>query len=144
MLAALAGLALASGGRPSPAAPCAGEKARGLPGDAVELTAGDGLWSAWITYPPAAGETITVLWRAEGFVADGLHVGGVDGRGHRLAVQFGPSPVMPQLRGGGLRWPRIGREWGSRLLFTHPGCWRLRVNAGERSGHLSLWVRRRT
>jgi hypothetical protein len=114
---------------------------RELPGEAIELTAGEGVWSAWITYPPVTGETITVLWRAEGFVPGDLRLTGVDAYGHRLAVEFGPSPVIPQLRGGGLQWPRIGREWGSRLLFAHPGCWRLEVEAGGRQGELTLWVR---
>lgn len=142
LLGGVTGLALASGGRSGPAAPCAEQATRGLPGETVELTAGPGLWSAWITYPPVAGEEITVLWRAEGFVPPRMRISGRDGSGRRLAVEFGPSPVLPQLRGGGLRWPRAGREWGSRLLFSHPGCWRVDAAAGERRGHLSLWVRR--
>jgi len=142
VVASLAGLALAAGGRAGPPASCAEPRARGLPGEAVELTAGEGVWSAWITYPAVAGETITVLWRAEGFVPGNLRLTGADGFGHRLAVEFGPSPVIPQLRGGGLSWQRGGREWGSRVLFSHPGCWRLKVGAGERRGDLTLWVRR--
>jgi hypothetical protein len=142
VLASLAGLALTSGGTEGPSATCKEPRARELPGEAVELTAGEGLWSAWITYPPVAGETITVLWRADGFVPDGLSLDGADDFGHRLAVEFGPSPVLPQLRGGGLQWPRIGREWGSRVLFSHPGCWRVEVDAGGKRGELTLWVRR--
>ena len=141
VLAAIAGLALTSGDRAAPTARCTGAAPRDLPGAAVELTAGEGLWSAWLTYPPVAGETITVLWRAEGFVEDGLDLSGADGEGRRLAVEFGPSPVLPQLRGGGLRWSRGGREWGSRLLFSHPGCWRVEVDAGGRRGDLTLRVR---
>lgn len=141
VVGSLAGLALASGERDGPTAPCAKPVPRGLPGEAVELTAGEGVWSAWLSYPPLVGETITVLWRAEGFVPGELPLRGVDAYGHRLAVEFGPSPVIPQLRGGGLQWPRIGREWGSRLLFSHPGCWRLEVDAGGRRGELALWVR---
>lgn len=141
VLAALAGLALAAGARDGPPASCAGPVARDLPGEAVELTAGPGVWSAWLSYPPVAGETITVLWRAEGFVPD-LGLNGADRFGHRLAVEFGPSPVLPQLRGGGLLWPRVGREWGTRLHFPHPGCWDIDVAAGERRGELTLWVRR--
>jgi hypothetical protein len=140
--AALVGLALTSGAREGPTRPCAEPTARDLPGEAVELTAGRGVWSAWITWPPVAGETITVLWRAEGFVPGDFTVRGADSHGHRLAVEFGPSPVLPQLRGGGLQWPRIGREWGSRLLFSQPGCWRVDVDAGGRPGELTLWVRR--
>jgi hypothetical protein len=124
------------------AARCGAEYPRDLPGDAVELTAGEGLWSAWLTYPPIVGETITVLWRAEGFVRPTLDLRGRDSFGHRLAVEFGPSPVLPQLRGGGLLWPRGGREWGSRLLFPHPGCWKLEADAGGRRGELEIWVRR--
>jgi hypothetical protein len=45
-------------------------------------------------------------------------------------------------RGGGLQWPRVGREWGSHVRFSHPGCWQLRVNAGARHGELTLWVQR--
>ncbi len=101
----------------------------------------EGLWSAWITYPAVAGETITVLWRAEGFVRPTLGLTGADEFGHRLAVQFGPSPVLPQLRGGGLQWPRPGREWGSRVAFSHPGCWRLQADAGGRRGDFAVWVR---
>ena len=142
LLVGVTTLALAAGGRAEPAAPCSGEEARDLPGDAVELTAGEGLWSAWITYPPTAEEVVTVLWRAEGSVPPDLALTGVDARGGRLAVQFGPSPVLPQLRGGGLRWPRPGREWGTRLAFPHPGCWLLEAEAGERRGRLLLWVRR--
>jgi hypothetical protein len=139
---ALAGLALTSGGTEGPPGDCAEPRARELPGEAVELTAGDGVWSAWITYPPVAGETVTVLWRAEGFVPGDLGLRGADDYDHRLAVEFGPSPVIPQLRGGGLQWPRAGREWGSRVLFSHPGCWRLEVDAGGKRGELTLWVRR--
>jgi hypothetical protein len=142
VFAALAGLTLAAGGRAGPTAPCAEPRPRDLPGEAVELTAGEGIWSAWITYPPVAGETITVLWRAAGFVQEDLKLRGGDVYGHHLAVEFGPSPVLPQLRGGGLQWPRTGREWGSRVLFSHPGCWRLKVDAGGRPGELTLWVRR--
>jgi len=141
VLAAVAGLALASGGRAAPAPPCGTEQPRGLPGEAVELTAADGIWSAWISYPPVAGERITVLWRADGFVPGQVELSGADAQGHRLAVEFGPSPVIPQLRGGGLVWPRPGRESGSRVLFSHPGCWRLEVDAGGRRGELVLWVR---
>lgn len=141
LLLALAGLALSSGGRAAPTAPCAGERPRELPGDAVELTAGEGIWSAWIAYPAVANESITVLWRAEGDVPRRLELSGADTLGHRLAVEFGPSPVIPQLRGGGLMWPRPGREWGSRVLFTHPGCWRLEAEAGGRRGQLLVWVR---
>jgi hypothetical protein len=124
------------------AARCGAEHPRDLPGEAVELTAGEGLWSAWLTYPPIVGETITVLWRAEGFVRPTLDLSGRDSFGHGLAVEFGPSPVLPQLRGGGLLWPRGGREWGSRLLFPHPGCWKLEADAGGRGGELEIWVRR--
>lgn len=142
VLAGLAGLALASGDPTGPHAPCSRAEPRDLPGAAVELGAGNRIWSAWITYPPVAGETITVLWRAEGFVPPRFRLAGADADGHRLAVEFGPSPVLPQLRGGGLQWPRIGREWGTHVRFSHPGCWRLRVSAGERRGGLTLWVRR--
>jgi hypothetical protein len=99
------------------------------------------MWSAWLSYPPVARETITVLWRAEGFVPE-LALNGADRFGHRLAVEFGPSPVLPQLRGGGLLWPRGGREWGSRVYFPHPGCWDVDVSAGARRGELTLWVGR--
>jgi hypothetical protein len=142
VFAALAGLALAAGGREGPPPSCPEPRPRGLPGTAVELAAGAGVWSAWLSYPAEAGEAITVLWRVEGFVPRNLRLRGADGFGHRLAVQFGPSPVLPQLRGGGLAWPRLGREWGSRVLFSHPGCWRLHVGAGARSATLTLWVRR--
>jgi hypothetical protein len=141
VLASLAGLALASGGRTGPRAPCFQTEPRDLPGAAVELGAGNRIWSAWITYPPVVGETITVLWRAEGFVPPQFGLTGTNANGHRLAVEFGPSPVLPQLRGGGLRWPRVGREWGSHVRFSHPGCWQLRVKAGARHGELTLWVR---
>jgi hypothetical protein len=142
LLVAVAGLALGSGGRAAPAPPCGTERPRGLPGEAVELTAADGIWSAWIAYPPVAGERITVLWRVDGFVPETLGLSGADAEGHRLAIEFGPSPVIPQLRGGGLVWPRPGREWGTRMLFSHPGCWRLEVDAAGRRGELVLWVRR--
>jgi hypothetical protein len=142
LLVGVTALALSAGGRAGPSAPCSGEEARDLPGEAVELTVGDGVWSAWITYPPVVEEVVTVLWRAEGFVPADLALTGVDAEGRRLAVQFGPSPVLPQLRGGGLRWPRPGREWGTRLAFPHPGCWLLEAEAGERQGKLLLWVRR--
>ena len=141
VFAGLAGLALRAGANEGPAPPCVEPPARDLPGEAVELTAGDGIWSAWITYPAVVGESITVLWRVEGFVPGDLELGGTDDEGRRLAVEFGPSPVIPQLRGGGLQWPRIGREWGSRIFFSHPGCWRLEVEAGGRSGGVTLWVR---
>jgi len=141
LLLAVIALALSSGGRAAPAPPCGAERPRELPGEAVELTAGERIWSAWISYPPIAGESITVLWRAEGFVPAGLALSGADANGNRLAVEFGPSPVVPQLRGGGLVWPRPGREWGSRVLFANPGCWRLEVEAGGRRGELALWVR---
>lgn len=141
LLVAVTGFALTSGSRAAPVPPCGTERPRGLPGEAVELTAGDGIWSAWIAYPPVARERITVLWRADGSVPGRLELSGAHAQGHRLAVEFGPSPVIPQLRGGGLVWPRLGREWGSRILFPHPGCWRLEVDAGGRHGELVLWVR---
>lgn len=141
VLASLAGLTLAAGARGGPPASCPAPVARDLPGEAVELTAGPGIWSAWLSYPPTAGETITVLWRAEGFVPS-LDLSGSDRFGHRLAVEFGPSPVLPQLRGGGLLWPRIGREWGARVRFSHPGCWDVDVGGGDRRGQLILWVGR--
>jgi hypothetical protein len=140
-LALVAGLALASGERAGPTGVCSGPPTRDLPGAAVELAAGNGVWSAWITYPPVADETITVLWRAEGFVDGDPRISGSDADGRRLAVEFGPSPVLPQLRGGGLQWPREGREWGSRLLFSHPGCWQIEVDAGGKHGELALRVR---
>jgi hypothetical protein len=142
LLLGVTALALAAGGRAGPAAPCDGEAARDLPGEAVELTAGEGLWSAWLAYPPVAGEVVTVLWRAEGAVPPDLALTGADAQGRKPAVQFGPSPVLPQLRGGGLQWPRPGREWGTRLAFPHPGCWFVEAEAGERRGSLLLWVRR--
>jgi hypothetical protein len=83
-----------------------------------------------------------VLWRAEGSVPPDLSLAGVDAAGGRLAVQFGPSPVLPQLRGGGLQWPRPGREWGTRIAFPHAGCWLVEAEAGARRGALLLWVRR--
>lgn len=141
MLAGLAALAFTAGGGQLQAR-CGEERPRGLPGEAVELTAGEGLWSAWLTYPAVAGETITVLWRAEGFVRPTLRLTGADEFGHRLAVEFGPSPVLPQLRGGGLQWPRGGREWGSRVRFSQAGCWRLQADAGGRRGEFAVWVRR--
>jgi hypothetical protein len=142
VVGAVAALALAAGPQTGPAAGCPEPAARDLPGAAVELAVGEGLWSAWITHPPVADETITVLWRAEGFVRPTLRLTGADAFGHRLAVEFGPSPVLPQLRGGGLRWPRVGREWGSRVLFPHAGCWELQADAGGRRGELTVWVRR--
>jgi hypothetical protein len=83
-----------------------------------------------------------VLWRAEGFVPPPVGLVGADAKGNRLAVEFGPSPVLPQLRGGGLQWPRVGREWGTHVRFSHPGCWQLRASAAGRRGELTLWVRR--
>ena len=142
VVAALAGLALTVGEGKTSAPRCGEPRTRDLPGAAVELGLAAGLWSAWLTYPPVAGETITVLWRAEGFVPGDFRLAGADGRGHRLAVEFGPSPVLPQLRGGGLRWPRTGREWGSRVRFSDAGCWTLAVEAGAKRGELRLWVRR--
>jgi hypothetical protein len=142
LLLGVTALALAAGGRAGPTAPCSGAEARDLPGEVVELTAGEGLWSAWLAHPPVAGDVITVLWRAEGSVPPEFALTGVDAGGHRLGVEFGPSPVLPQLRGGGLRWPRPGREWGTRVVFPTPGCWRLEAEAGERRGALTLWVRR--
>lgn len=139
LVAAIWALAASAGGTIAPP-PCASERPRGLPGEAEELTAGEGIWSAWLAYPPTAGEAITVLWRAEGDAPGPLELSGADANGHRLAVEFGPSPVLPQLRGGGLAWPRPGREWGSRVLFPQPGCWRLVVDAGGRRGELVLWV----
>jgi hypothetical protein len=133
---------LASGGRSGPRAPCFQTEPRDLPGEAVELGAGNRIWSAWISYPPVVGESITVLWRAEGFVPPPVGLVGADANGNRLAVEFGPSPVLPQLRGGGLQWPRVGREWGTHVRFSHPGCWQLRVSAAGRRGELTLWVRR--
>ena len=82
-----------------------------------------------------------MLWRAEGSVPPELALAGVDAQDRRLAVEFGPSPVLPQLRGGGLQWPRPGREWGTRLVFPHAGCWLVEAEAGERRGRLLLWVR---
>ena len=143
LLAAVAGLAAASGGRAGPSASCAPERPRDLPGEAVELPAGEAMWSAWLAHPPLEGETITVLWRAETVEEGGLALSGADRDGHRLAVEFGPSPVLPQLRGGGLSWPRPGREWGTRVLFPHAGCWRLKTEAGGREGDVTVWVRER-
>ena len=142
LLGLLAALALASGGQVRPTGTCADARPRDLPGEARELRAGPNVWSAWITYPPVAGERITVLWRAVGEATPDFSLAGTDARGHRLAVTFGPSPVLPQLRGGGLQWPRQGREWGSRVLFSHPGCWRLRLDAGGNPSALTLLVRR--
>jgi hypothetical protein len=142
VVAGLAALAFAPGDGSPGTGPCGQDRPRDLPGAAAELAAGDGIWSAWITYPPVVGETITVLWRAEGFVPGKVRLRGADDSAHRLAVEFGPSPVLPLLRGGGLLWPRPGREWGSHVRFSHPGCWHLVVNVGERRGEIDLWVRR--
>lgn len=142
LFALLGALALASGNEARPTGTCPDAQPRDLPGEARELRAGANVWSAWITYPPVANERITVLWRAVGEATPDFSLAGSDARGHRLAVTFGPSPVLPQLRGGGLQWPRQGREWGSRVLFSHPGCWRLRLNAGGNQGALTLLVRR--
>ena len=46
LLLGVTALALAAGGRAGPVAPCSGEEPHDLPGEAVELRAGDGLWSA--------------------------------------------------------------------------------------------------
>ena len=138
----VAALALASAGETRPTGTCPDARPRDLPGEARELRAGRAVWSAWITYPPVAEERITVLWRAIGEATPDFSLTGSDGRGHRLAVAFGPSPVLPQLRGGGLQWPRQGREWGSRLVFSHPGCWRLRLDAGGNQGAFSVLVGR--
>jgi hypothetical protein len=142
LFALLAVLALAPGNEARPTGTCPDTRPRDLPGEARELRAGANVWSAWITYPPVAGERITVLWRAVGEATPEFSLTGSDARGHRLAVTFGPSPVLPQLRGGGLQWPRQGREWGSRLLFSHTGCWRLRLDAGGNQGAVTLLVRR--
>ena len=142
LFALLAVLALSPGNEARPTGTCPDARPRDLPGEARELRAGTNVWSAWITYPPVASERITVLWRAVGEATPEFSLTGSDARGNRLAVTFGPSPVLPQLRGGGLQWPRQGREWGSRVLFSHPGCWRLRLNAGGNPGALTLLVRR--
>ena len=138
----VATLALASGGQTRPTGTCPDVQPRVLPADARELRAGSNIWSAWMTYPPVTGERITVLWRVVGEATPEFSLSGTDARGHRLAVAFGPSPVLPQLRGGGLQWPRQGREWGSRLVFSHPGCWRLRLDAGGNQGAFSVLVGR--
>lgn len=142
LFALLAALALAPGNEARPTGTCPDARPRDLPGEARELRAGANVWSAWITYPPVADERITVLWRVVGEATPDFSLAGSDARGHRLAVTFGPSPVLPQLRGGGLQWPRQGREWGSRVLFSDPGCWRLRLDAGGNQGALTLLVRR--
>ena len=135
-------VALALVGPAGRAEACGGPQPRDLPGEAVELTAGEGVWSAWIAYPPVADETVTVLWRVQAGTSGDLRLRGSDGRGGRAAVEFGPSPVLPQLRGGGLQWPRPGREWGTRLRFPHAGCWSVRAGAADRAGVLRVRVGR--
>ncbi|MEO8290098.1 MAG: hypothetical protein ABI649_03780 [Gaiellaceae bacterium] len=137
-LAAAAAVALA----PAPAGPtgpCVSEAGRAVAG-ATELPVGRGLWSLWAGYPPAAGETVTVLWRAEDAAVRPFSVSGRDASGRTLAVEYGPSPVLPQLAGGGLPWRRAGREWGSRLLFPAAGCYLVSARLGERRGGLAVWV----
>lgn len=125
---------------PPHAGPCAREPGRPLVSTAREVRAGPTVWTAWLEYPPIAGETTTVLWRAEGAAGSPFDISGRDSEGHLLAVEFGPSPVLPQLGGVGLNWRRGGREWGSRLLFSDPGCWHLDFDLGGRSGRMSVWV----
>ena len=103
-----------------------------------ELRAAPGIWSAWKPFPPLAGEPTTVLWRTEGTVAP-LSIAGRRGS-ERIAVRFGPTPVLPTLAGAGLRWRRAGREWGSSIVFPSAGVWAVRVRAGGRTGAVRVRV----
>lgn len=103
-----------------------------------ELRAAPGIWSAWKPFPPLVGEPTTVLWRTEGTVAP-LSLAGARGS-ERIAVRFGPTPVLPTLAGAGLSWTRAGREWGSSLVFPSAGVWSVRVRAGDRSGAVRVRV----
>jgi hypothetical protein len=105
---------------------------------ARELRAAPGIWSAWKPFPPLVGEPTTVLWRTEGTVAP-LSLGGRRGN-ERIAVRFGPTPVLPTLAGGGLAWKRPGREWGVELVFPSAGVWSVRVRAGGRTGAVRVRV----
>ena len=105
---------------------------------AAELRAARGIWSAWKPFPPLAGEPTTVLWRTEGTISP-LSLAARRGS-DRVAVRFGPSPVLPTLAGAGLPWKRPGREWGSRLVFPTAGVWTVRVRVGTRSGAVRVRV----
>jgi len=122
------------------AAPCPAPRTRPIAGTARELSAGDAIWSAWLTYPPRAGDPATVLWRVAEDPAARFRVDGRDRDGNALRVAYGPSPVLPLLGGGGFPWRRAGREWGTRLVFPAPGCWRIHVEAGSRFGELEVPV----
>ena len=125
-------------------APCPSEEVEPIAGAARERPAGPGIWSAWITYPPVAGDPVTVLWRVEGDQDGTLVVSGRDREDARLELVFGPTQVIPPLAGAGLPWERGGREWGVRILFGRAGCWHLRVEAGDRRGELDVAVRPKT
>ena len=125
-------------------APCPSEEVEAIAGAVRERRAGPGIWSAWITYPPVAGDPVTVLWRVEGDQDGTLAVSGRDREDARLELVFGPTQVIPPLAGAGLPWERGGREWGVRILFGRAGCWHVRVKAGDRRGELDVAVRPKT
>lgn len=143
VLGMLALVALAWDPGPPSTGPCTRDPGRKLVSTAREVPAAPGVWTAWLEYPPVAGETTTVLWRAEGASPSPFTISGRDASGRTLAVEFGPSPVIPQLGGVGLNWRRAGREWGSRLLFSRPGCWQVDFDLGGRPGRMSVWVAER-
>jgi hypothetical protein len=138
-VAGVAAVAVAPAGE-APGGPCLQLPGRIVAGDARELAVGRGLWSLWAGYPPRAGEPITVLWRAEEAAASPFVIGGRNASGRSVGVVFGPSPVLPQLSGGGLSWRQPGREWGSRLVFPEPGCYLVSAQLGARRGGLAVWV----
>ena len=120
-------------------APCPDDDAALIAGGARERPAGRSVWSAWTTYPPVAGEPVTVLWRVAEASGRAFSVRGRARYGRPATVAFAGA-VIPPLAGGTLPWRRPGREWGSRLVFPHAGCWRVEFEGGGRSGDLDVAV----
>lgn len=123
-------------------APCPAEDGAVIAARALERPAGRSVWSAWTTYPPVAGEPVTVLWRVADASGRAFSVTGRDRDGRPATVAYA-GPVIPPLAGGTLPWRRAGREWGSRLVFPHAGCWRVEFEGGGRRGAVEVAVRRR-
>ena len=128
-----------------PQAPCSQTEPRDLPGEAVELGAGNRIWSAWISYPPVGGRDdhgalggAAGLRAAPGRARPALTPTDIGSRSSSWAV----ARPARQRRGGGLQWPRVGREWGThvRLLRSRAAGSSARAPPGRR-GELTLWVR---
>ena len=107
-----------------------------FPAEVYGTSKGGNVW-AWFmsAYPPTAGNEDKTVWRLDGSrTAVSPTYTLIGPAGERGSLKWGPAEHL------GSSWDRLGREFGTGLVFPAAGCWDVHVTLDHLTGDVYVVV----